>query len=106
MSKKKIVILVIVCLMVAALGCFFVPRILLHMAVKELPQCVSGEFVTDFTDREQNPITVSNDYYSVELPEGYTKREGTEKLNVSIYETTKSKRTVWVIKIAHKKGRR
>lgn len=93
MSKMKVVIWVIVCLMVAALGCFFVPRILLHMAVKELPQCVQGEFVTDFTSREQNTFTVSNDYYSVEIPDGYIKREGTESLNVSSYESMESDRT-------------
>ena len=94
MSKKKIVILISIFLVVAALGCFFVPRILLHMSIRTfLSNCVPGEFVTDFTGREQNTFTVSNDYYSVEIPEGYTKKEGTESLNVSLYETTESDRT-------------
>ncbi len=93
MSKKKIVILVSVFLVVAALGCFFVPRILLHMAVKELPQCVPGEFVTDFTSQEQNTFTVSNHFYSVEIPQGYTKKEVTGSLGMSLYETTESDRT-------------
>ena len=66
---------------------FIVPRVMLHQMAKELlPACVPAEYFTDYSLKYDNTFTVSNEYFSVEIPEGYVYKEDIpESLNVSAY---------------------
>lgn len=89
MSKKKIIIATVVVLLLTAIGFILVPRVRLHMEIKKnLSRCKSCEqehFITDFSISEENTFKFSNDYLSVEIPEGYT-HEYLENLDMDMYE--------------------
>lgn len=90
MKKKTIIIVscIISIVLVVVIAMVLIPKIILHITLTPLlKECKAAEYVTDFNTVEENGIKVSNDYFSVVIPQGYTEREGLkEELNVTVYE--------------------
>ena len=79
MSKTgKIIITVIASVVVLeALVCFFVPRLLIFSAVQLLLPAVGEEAVycTDYESLNEDVQTIENGYFSIDIPADYEKRE-------------------------------
>ena len=99
MNKKKVVTVIIaIVVLLGIAGWVLVPKIELHMQVKKFffmcetcEFCESGHFITDFTSREEDTFAFSNEYYTVEIPEGYTQKYY-ENINTYVFESDESEK--------------
>lgn len=67
------------------------PRVMLHKTITELlPECTGAEYFTDFSLKNEDTFTVSNAYYSIDIPASFTKKEVSEELSVLVYENVET----------------
>lgn len=67
--KSIIVLCSVLAVIVIAMAVLVVPRVTMHNSIKELVQtCEAGNTVTDFSARAEDAFTISNNYFSVDIP--------------------------------------
>lgn len=89
-TKKNKVVIVIVAMIVVVIGifAFWYPRMIMHSNMKELVQeCESGNVVTDFSLKAENVFTVSNQNFSVDIPEGFVSYEAIANSIMEFYQS-------------------
>ncbi len=93
-KKSKIIVatsIATVALLILGFVFFVLPRIELYNATKEmLPECeAAAEYFTDFTLKNEDTYTVSNEYFSIDIPTYLSEKEtlGTENDSSTMYGT-------------------
>lgn len=70
--KSIIILCSIAAVIVIVAAVLVVPRVIMHNSIKELVQtCEAGSVVTDFSAQAEDVFTISNGYFSVDIPKEY-----------------------------------